>query len=289
MEAGSVSPPVSEWEWPPTPRDPAQDFASLSEVAAALPATSPSGLETVAMEVDDGSPQLLADDKTPPANPSSPDRSEHSSDTLPSAATKDEEMENNRASSCSAKGPSKQEGLEEAIQERLDVSMAKPEVVDPTPLPSQPPSPGATASASESTAVDRANAGAAQAAVVDSPTSPAEAAPAGEPTVVGTQLVVLRIAMPANSTVGALLAKARERASAPGLEFASLHSTPDVTFPHVATLGAVMPPGVLRLLLRDSPGPTAVASTAAEVGATPCLFSPDQCWCYCCEIGTANP
>ena len=52
MEAGSVTPPVSEWEWPPTPRDPdPEDFASLSEVAAALPPTTPSGLESVVMEV----------------------------------------------------------------------------------------------------------------------------------------------------------------------------------------------------------------------------------------------
>ena len=38
MEAGSLSPPLSEWEWPSTPRGPNPgDFVSLSEVAAALP------------------------------------------------------------------------------------------------------------------------------------------------------------------------------------------------------------------------------------------------------------
>ena len=38
MEAGSLSPPLSEWEWPSTPQGHNQsDFASLSEVAAALP------------------------------------------------------------------------------------------------------------------------------------------------------------------------------------------------------------------------------------------------------------
>ena len=38
MEAGSLSPPLSEWEWPSTPRGPNQGgFASLSEVAAASP------------------------------------------------------------------------------------------------------------------------------------------------------------------------------------------------------------------------------------------------------------
>ena len=42
MEAGSLSPPLSEWEWPSTPRGPNQgDFASLSEVAAAPPLCSP--------------------------------------------------------------------------------------------------------------------------------------------------------------------------------------------------------------------------------------------------------
>ncbi|CAE7890872.1 unnamed protein product, partial [Symbiodinium necroappetens] len=101
-------------------------------------ATTPSGLEAVVMEVDDGSPSPKADAKSPPANPSSPGHSADSSDTLPSGTSKDEEMENKGASCSSAKGPSKQEDLEDAIRERLDVSMAKPEVVDSTPLTSQP-------------------------------------------------------------------------------------------------------------------------------------------------------
>ena len=53
MEAGSLSPPLSEWEWPSTPRVPSQrGFATLSEVAAALPSVPLGGLEAAAMEVD---------------------------------------------------------------------------------------------------------------------------------------------------------------------------------------------------------------------------------------------
>ncbi|CAE7920084.1 unnamed protein product [Symbiodinium necroappetens] len=304
MEAGSVSPPVSEWEWPPTPRDPdPADFASLSEVAAALPSTTPSGLEAVVMDVDDGSPSPKAAAKSPPANPSSPGHSEGTSDTLPSGTSK---------------------------------------VVDSTPLTSQPTGPVAANSSPEgSSAADHNTADANQAAGVDSPTSPAEttlaneggvpskvttatvdgiapprarAGDSGEPAVVpshsvapaepagapqllrldvscqvGTHLVVLRMAMTANSTVGAVLARARERASAPGLEVASLHTAPDVALSHVATLGSVLPPGELRLLLREGTSPVALASTTREAEAVPCLFSPDRCWCYCCGIGTACP
>ena len=54
-----------------------------------------------------------------------------------------------------------------------------------------------------------------------------------------------------------VISKARERASAPGLVVASLHSSPDVELPHAATLGAVLPQGEQRLLLREGSSTTA--------------------------------
>ena len=67
-------------------------------------------------------------------------------------------------------------------------------------------------------------------------TAPAVPVPEGEPRLlrldvscqVGTHLVVLRMATTANSTISSLIAKAKERASAPGLTVASLHGSPDV-------------------------------------------------------------
>ena len=128
-------------------------------------------------------------------------------------------------------------------------------------------------------------------------TAPAVLVPEGEPRLlrldvscqVGTHLVVLRMAMTANSTVSSLISKARERASAPGLTVASLHGSPDVELPHAATLGAVLPQGELRLLLREGPSTAAPAGVSLTQGAAPSLFSPDQCWCYCCGIGTGSP
>ena len=70
MEAGSLSPPLSEWEWPSTPRGPNQsDFASLSEVAAALPSVPLGGLEAAAMEVDPEPSPAHGGCKTPGTNP----------------------------------------------------------------------------------------------------------------------------------------------------------------------------------------------------------------------------
>ena len=74
MEAGSLSPPLSEWEWPSTPPGHNQgDFASLSEVAAALPSVPLGGLEAAAMEVDPEPSLAQGSCKTPPANPASPE------------------------------------------------------------------------------------------------------------------------------------------------------------------------------------------------------------------------
>ena len=128
-------------------------------------------------------------------------------------------------------------------------------------------------------------------------TAPAVPVPEGEPRLlrldvscqVGTHLVVLRMAMTANSTISSLISKARERASAPGLTVASLHGSPDVELPHAATLGAVLPQGELRLLLREGPSTAAPSGANLAQGAAPSLFSPDQCWCYCCGIGTGSP
>ena len=101
--------------------------------------------------------------------------------------------------------------------------------------------------------------------------------------------MVLRMATTANSTISSLIAKAKERASAPGLTVASLHGSPDVELPHAATLGAVLPQGELRLLLREGPSTAAPTGASPAQGAAPSLFSPDQCWCYCCGIGTGSP
>ena len=128
-------------------------------------------------------------------------------------------------------------------------------------------------------------------------TAPAVPVPEGEPRLlrldvscqVGTHLVVLRMAMTANNTISSLISKARERASAPGLMVASLHGSPDVELPHAATLGAVLPQGELRLLLREGSSTTAPPGASLAQGAAPSLFSPDQCWCYCCGIGTVSP
>ena len=60
MEAGSLSPPLSEWEWPSTPRGPNQGgFASLSEVAAALPSVPLGGLEAAAWRLAQSQPWLM--------------------------------------------------------------------------------------------------------------------------------------------------------------------------------------------------------------------------------------
>ncbi|CAE7564938.1 unnamed protein product, partial [Symbiodinium sp. CCMP2456] len=61
-----------------------------------------------------------------------------------------------------------------------------------------------------------------------------EGEPQGEPRLyrldvscqVGSHLVVLRMAMNATQTIAAVVSRARERADAPKLEHASLHSTP---------------------------------------------------------------
>ena len=108
-------------------------------------------------------------------------------------------------------------------------------------------------------------------------TAPAVPVPEGEPRLlrldvscqVGTHLVVLRMAMIANSTISSLISKARERASAPGLTVASLHGSPDVELPHAATLGAVLPQGELRLLLREGPSTAAPSGANLAQGAAP--------------------
>ncbi|CAE7809947.1 unnamed protein product [Symbiodinium sp. CCMP2456] len=81
----------------------------------------------------------------------------------------------------------------------------------------------------------------------------------------------------------------RERADAPRLEHASLHSSPSVALAHTATLGSVLPAGVQTLLLREGTGSAPASGTGRERRALPSLFSPDQLWCYCCGIGVAEP
>ena len=82
------------------------------------------------------------------------------------------------------------------------------------------------------------------------------------------------------STISSLIAKARERASAPGLTVASLHGSPTGELPHAATLGAncrkvncgscsVRGPAVLRLLaLAQCEGLPRAFSLPTSVGVT---------------------
>ncbi|CAE7398158.1 unnamed protein product, partial [Symbiodinium sp. CCMP2456] len=93
---------------------------------------------------------------------------------------------------------------------------------------------------------------------------------------VGSHLVVLRMAMNATQTVGAVVSRARERADAPRLEHASLHSTPSVALAHTATLGSVLPAGVQTLLLREGTGGAPASGNGSERRALPSVFSPDQ-------------
>eukprot|EP00439_Symbiodinium_sp_Y106_P002189 s11044_g1.t1 len=83
------------------------------------------------------------------------------------------------------------------------------------------------------------------------------------------------MAMTANSTVSSLISKARERASAPGLTVASLHGSPDVELPHAATLGAVLPQGELRLLLRETEDGDGIARIAVGLCGS-CIPEPPE-------------
>ena len=285
MEAGSLSPPLSEWEWPSTPRGPNQsDFASLSEVAAALPSVPLGGLEAAAMEVDPEPSPAHGGCKTPPANPGSPECSPsgHQPDGSANAEVVATTPQTAQPSSPQA-GPGPQASSAAAAQDSVQEA-TPPRVLSPT-SPAEPAKEGGGATTPSVVAG------------IPPVTAPAVPVPEGEPRLlrldvscqVGTHLVVLRMAMTANSTISLLIAKARERASAPALTVASLHGSPDVELPHAATLGAVLPQGELRLLLREGPSTAAPAGASLAQGAAPSLFSPDQCWCYCCGIGTGSP
>ena len=171
MEAGSLSPPLSEWEWPSTPRGPDQGgFASLWEVAAALPSVPLGGLEAAAMDA-------LAHGgiATPPANPGSP---EYSPD-LASESGQDK-LESTRLPSSLAAGPSRKEAPEETTSGHQSSGSANAEVVASTPQTTQPASPPADPgphAASAAAAQDSAQEG--MPPVVLSPTSPAEPAKEG--------------------------------------------------------------------------------------------------------------
>ena len=285
MEAGSLSPPLSEWEWPSTPQGHNQrDFASLSEVAAALPSVPLGGLEAAAMEVDPEPSPAHGGCKTPPANPASPECSPsgHQPDGSTNAEVVATTPQTAQPSSPQA-GPGPQASSAAAAQDPVQ-DATPPRVLSPT-SPAEPAKEGGGAT---TPSVEGG---------IPPATAPAVPVPEGEPRLlrldvscqVGTHLVVLRMATTANSTISSLIAKARERASAPGLTVASLHGSPDVELPHAATLGAVLPQGELRLLLREGPSTAAPTGASLAQGAAPSLFSPDQCWCYCCGIGTGSP
>ena len=234
MEAGSLSPPLSEWEWPSTPRGPNQsDFASLSEVAAALPSVPLGGLEAAAMEVDPEPSPAHGGWKTPPANPGSPECSPsgHQPDGSANAEVVATTPQTAQPSSPQA-GPGPQASPAAAAQDSVQEA-TPPRVLSPT-SPAEPAKEGGGATTPSVVAG------------ISPVTAPAVPVPEGEPRLlrldvscqVGTHLVVLRMAMTANSTISSLIAKARERASAPGLTVASLHGSPDVELPHAATLGA---------------------------------------------------
>ena len=278
MEAGSLSPPLSEWEWPSTPPGHNQgDFASLSEVASALPSVPLGGLEAAAME--EPSP-AHGSCKTPPANECSP--SGHQPDGSANAEVVATTPQTAQPSSPQA-GAGPQASSAAAAQDPVQ-DATPPRVLSPT-SPAEPAKEGGGAT---TPSVEGG---------IPPATAPAVPVPEGEPRLlrldvscqVGTHLVVLRMATTANSTISSLIAKARERASAPGLMVASLHGSPDVELPHAATLGAVLPQGELRLLLREGPSTAAPTGASPAQGAAPSLFSPDQCWCYCCGIGTGSP
>ena len=263
MEAGSLSPPLSEWEWPSTPRGPSQGgFASLSEVAAALPSVPLGGLEAVAMEVDPEPASAHGGIVTPPANPGSPEYSPSGPSGSANAEVVASTPQTTQPASPPA-DPGPHAASAAAAQDSAQEG-TPPEVLSPT-SPAEPAKEGG---------------GAATPGVVASTppaTAPAVPVPEGEPRLlrldvscqVGTHLVVLRMAMTANSTISSLISKARERASAPGRMVASLHGSPDVELPHAATLGAVLPQGELRLLLREGPSTAAPSGANLAQGAAP--------------------
>ena len=270
---------------PSTPQGPNQgDFASLSEVAAALPSVPLGGLEAAAMEVDPEPSPAHGSCKTPPANPASPECSPagHHPDGSANAEVVATTPQIAQPSFPQA-GPGPQASSAAAAQDPAQVA-TPPRVLSPT-SPAEPAKEGGGAT---TPSVEGG---------IPPATAPAVPVPEGEPRLlrldvscqVGTHLVVLRMALTANSTISSLIAKARERASAPGLTVASLHGSPDVELPHAATLGAVLPQGELRLLLREGPSGAAPTGASPVQGAAPSLFSPDQCWCYCCGIGTGSP
>ena len=257
---------------------------SLSEVAAALPSVPLGGLEAAAMEVDPEPSPAHGGCKTPPANPASPEcsPSKHQPDGSANAEVVATTPQTAQPSSPQA-GPGPQASSAAAAQDPVQ-DATPPRVLSPT-SPAEPAKEGGGAT---TPSVEGG---------IPPATAPAVPVPEGEPRLlrldvscqVGTHLVVLRMATTANSTISSLIAKARERASAPGLTVASLHGSPDVELPHAATLGAVLPQGELRLLLREGPSTAAPTGASPAQGAAPSLFSPDQCWCYCCGIGTGSP
>ena len=220
MEAGSLSPPLSEWEWPSTPPGHNQgDFASLSEVAAALPSVPLGGMEAAAMEVDPEPSPAHGSCKTPPANPASPECS-------PSGHQPDGSANGHHTSNRSAILPSGRSGPQAS-----SAAAAQDPVQDATPprvlSPTSPAEPAKEGGGATTPSVEGG---------IPPATAPAVPVPEGEPRLlrldvscqVGTHLVVLRMATTANSTISSLIAKAKERASAPGLTVASLHGSPDV-------------------------------------------------------------
>ena len=261
--------PLSEWEWPSTPRGPSQGgFASLSEVAAALPSVvSLGGLEAAAMEVDPEPSPAHGGIVTPPANPGSPEYSP--SGHQPSGSANAEVVASTPQTTQPASPPADPGPHAASAAAAQDSAQegTPPVVLSPT-SPAEPAKEGG---------------GAATPVVASTPpaTAPAVPVPEGEPRLlrldvscqVGTHLVVLRMAMTANSTISSLISKARERASAPELMVASLHGSPDVELPHAATLGAVLPQGELRLLLREGPSTAAPSGANLAQGAAEPLLS----------------
>ena len=133
MEAGSLSPPCRSGSGPPP-----GGFASLSEVAAALPSVPLGGLEAAAMETNPNPDSAHGGIVTPPANPGSP---EYSRDLAP--ASGQDKLESTRLPSSLAAGPSRKEAPEETTSGHQSSGSANAEVVASTPQTTQPASPPA--------------------------------------------------------------------------------------------------------------------------------------------------
>ena len=287
MEAGSLSPPLSEWEWwplHPTGPQPGRLRVLVRGCGCPSPLFPWAAWKRLPWRLTQSHPRPMVAAKTPPANPASPECSPagHHPDGSANAEVVATTPQIAQPSFPQA-GPGPQASSAAAAQDPAQVA-TPPRVLSPT-SPAEPAKEGGGAT---TPSVEGG---------IPPATAPAVPVPEGEPRLlrldvscqVGTHLVVLRMALTANSTISSLIAKARERASAPGLTVASLHGSPDVELPHAATLGAVLPQGELRLLLREGPSGAAPTGASPVQGAAPSLFSPDQCWCYCCGIGTGSP